>query len=580
MAAKKPRATSSRTTSEAPQGPRDYIAIAKAYAHEAIADRKGKRFGKWIRLGAKRFLDDLKRAGPRGPYRFDGDEARNACDFIEKLPHVEGVWDTQTIVLHPSHVWFVVQLFGFRNHDGTRRFTSALFAVARKNAKSTLAAAILLYVLCCEDEPGAQVLSAATTYDQASIVWKVAKRMVEKTSDLREAFLLEPFAKAIARYENGGTFKPIHAKASTQDGLNPSAVCLDEVHAHKDHDLLNVLKSAAGARRSPLFLYTTTEGYETPGPWPEIRTFAHHVLNGVLQADHFLFVLYAVDKDDKDFDAASWHKANPLMDVNPLLGKEITKEAIEAKGMPGKLAEFRIKRLNRAASVANGWTDLGRWSKCAGAVDLEALAGRKCWVGLDLASTRDLTVLRIVWREDGKWLTYGRGYVPKASVQTRAERGTVDYAAWVAAGRLVETEGDVTDYAVIEADINNLRELFDVRAIAFDPWNAQDLSNRLTEAGAPMIKFIQGAKSYHPAMQEVERAYVGGTMVHDGDPVLTWCAANLVARKDVNGNTAPDRQRSSDKIDHMAALFMAIGVALTEVEPDSVYESRGMVTLG
>ncbi|WP_235028930.1 terminase large subunit domain-containing protein, partial [Mycoplasmoides pneumoniae] len=137
-----------------------------------------------------------------------------------------------------------------------RRFTSALFAVARKNAKSTLSSSILLYCECCEPEEGAQVISAATTFPQASIIFNVAKRMVEKTPALREAFGLETWAKAITRFETGATFKPIHAKASTQDGLNPSHVGLDEIHAHKSADLLNVLTSAAGARGNPLWLYT------------------------------------------------------------------------------------------------------------------------------------------------------------------------------------------------------------------------------------------------------------------------------------------------------------------------------------
>jgi PAS domain S-box-containing protein len=240
------------------------------------------------------------------------------------------------------------------------------------------------------------------------------------------------------------------------------------------------------------------------------------------------------------------------------LGEDITES---------RESERKIKRLNRPASVANGWTDLERWRLCAGVVDLEELAGMPCWMALDLASTRDICALRLVWRVDGKWITWGRGYVPKASVDLRASRGTVSYVPWITSGHLIQTDGDVTDYAVIERDINELRERFDVRAIAFDPWNAQDLCNRLTEAQAPMIKFVQGAKSYHPAMQEVERAYVGKQLVHDGDPVLTWNAANLVARKDVNGNNAPDRQRSADKIDSMAALFMAVGVAMTDVEP-------------
>ncbi len=551
------------------ESPRDFVAIADAYAHAAATSR-GKRFGKWIKLAAKRYLADRKLARKRGaPFRFDADEACRACLFIELLPHVEGVWETPNIVLHESHVWFVVQLFGFRNLEGGRRFTSALLAVARKNAKSTLAAAILLYVFCGEDEPGAQILSAATTYDQAAIVWKIAKRMVEMSADLREAFLLEPFAKAIARHETGGTFKPIHAKASTQDGLNPSACELDEVHAHKSPDLLNVLKSAAGARRNPLFLYTTTEGYDTPGPWPELRKWAHRVLEGVLQAEHFLFVIYAVDVDDKDFDRDCWEKANPLMRVNPFLHAEIAKEAVEAAGMPSKLAEFQIKRLNRPASVASGWTDLTKWTRCATTLDLEALRAVPCWIGMDLASTGDFTAIRVVWRLDGTWLTWGRAYVPQASVAKRAERGTVSYAGWVASGHMIETEGDVTDYEVIERDIDALRERFNVQAIAFDKWNSQDLCNRLIAKGAPMVQFIQGPKSYHPAMQALELAYCGRTFAYDDDPVLVFCMANLVARKDANGNTAPDRSKSADKIDHAAALFMAMGVALTQ-QPEPV----------
>jgi phage terminase large subunit-like protein len=238
------------------------------------------KFGKWFRLAAKRFLDDLERAKSKSPpFIFDEWYAIDACDFIEELPHVEGEWGTVNVVLHPSHILFVVALFGFRNTDGTRRFTTALFAVARKNAKSFLCSAILLYCLCCEKENGAQVISAATTGSQARIVFNVAKRIVEKVAALRQQFMLESFANAMVRYETGGTFKPINAKASTQDGLNPSHCGIDEVHAHKNHDLLNVLKSAAGARRNPLFFYTTTEGYESPGPWGEIRHYIDGKLN-------------------------------------------------------------------------------------------------------------------------------------------------------------------------------------------------------------------------------------------------------------------------------------------------------------
>ena len=573
---KPPRKTSSRSSAAKPAEPADFVDVAIAYAKEAIADKKGKRFGVLIRQAARRFVDDLKRAKAKGsPFTFDREQANRPCRFIELLPHVEGVWKNPdgspqpNIRLHPSHVFFVVQLFGFRKPDGTRRFTSALFAVARKNAKSTLASAILLYCMCCEDEPGAQVISAATTGSQARIIWNTANRMAQKKATLREAFGLECWANAITRFDTGASFKPINAKASTQDGLNPSHVGLDEIHAHKSADLLNVLQSAAGARSNPLWLFTTTEGYANPGPWAEIRQFATKLLAGVFgaTADHFLAVFYAVDKDDGDFDEAAWFKANPLMDANPHLLSAIRKEAVEAKAMPSKLAEFQIKRLNRPAAAANGFILLPRWKSCAGDVDLEALRDVPCWVGLDLASTRDLTALRVVWRVDDQVLTWGRRWVPEHAVAQRTERGTVPYAGWVAAGLMEQTPGDVTDYAVIEQAVLDVCDRFNVQAVAFDRWNATELVSRLIEADVPMVEFIQGTKSYHPAMSELERLYMSGRLVHDGDPVLTWCASNLIARRDVNLNMAPDKRKAPDKIDDMTALLMALGISMaTESE--------------
>lgn len=549
-----------------------YLQIATDYAKAANADTKGRKHGKWIRLAADRFLRDLKRAKDDGcSFLFDDWHACDACDFIEKLPHVEGKWDTENIILHPAQVFFVVQLFGFRKRkDNSRRFSSALYATARKSGKSTISAGILLYCMCCEDESGAQVLSAATTFPQAEIIFKVAKRMVEKTYDLREAFGLECWAKAISRMETGSSFKPIHAKASTQDGLNPSHVGLDEIHAHKTADLLNVLTSAAGARSNPLWLYTTTEGYTNPGPWGEIRLFSQKLLEGVFQdtADHFLALFWAIDDSDKEFDEAAWVKANPLIDVNPHLLDAIRKEAVEAKQMPSKLAEFRIKRLNRQSATADGWVDLLRWQRCNGEVDLEWLLKHPCYGGLDLASTRDMCAFRLVWVIDGRTYTHGLRWVPESAIAYRTERGTVPYASWVAAGLIKQTEGNTTDYAIIEQDIKDVCEKFNVQQIAFDSWNASDLTNRLICADIPLIEFVQGPKSYHPAMQQLERSYIEGRLNHGGDPVLNWCASNLVARRDQNLNMAPDKKKCADKIDDMAALLMAVGISIVGVEQD------------
>lgn len=561
-----PRARRKRNEPPEQDEPRDYVAIAIDYAKQATLQRNRGKFGRWMRLAAARFLDDLKRTkAKKPPFVFDEWHAHDVCDFIEKLPHVEGVWDTETIVLHASDVFFLVNLFGFRLQDGTRRFTTALKAIARKNAKSTIAAAIGLYCETCEGEVGPQVITGATTGHQARVVFNIAKRMVERTGELRDAFRLEAYANAIPCHSNGGTFKPINAKASTQDGLNPSTLILDEIHAHKTHDLLNVLRSAAGARSNPLFLYTTTEGYENPGPWPELRHFAQQVLEGVIEADHFFAVIFAVDEEDKasgtpaddDFDESAWIKANPLMEVNPLLLKEIRKEAVEAKAMPGRHAEFKIKRLNRASSVAGGWVNVIKWKANSGPVDLDWLRSYPCWGGLDLASTRDLTSFRLLWKVDDVFYTHGWRFVPRSAVSLRTERGLVPYAAWVKAGYLIESGDEVTDYDAVQKCIIECRERYSVQKVGYDSWNARQMIKPLTDAGVPMQEVIQGTKTFHPAMKALEVAYMDGRLRHGNDPVLNWCASNLIARADANMNTAPDKKRAPDKIDDMVALLMA-----------------------
>lgn len=492
------------------------------------------------------------------------------CDFISNLPHVEGKWDSDTIELLDFQVFFLANLFGFRKVNGSRRFTSALFAIARKNAKSTLAGAIGLYCLTMEDEVGPQVIPAATTGDQARIVYNVARRMVDKTPNLQEAFNLQAYMKAIACYSNGGLMKPINSKASTQDGLNPSCIILDEIHAHRTHDLLNVLQSAAGARQNPLYLYTTTEGYETPGPWPEMRKFSQQVLEGVCEADHFFVLFYAIDDGDDEFNEKIWYKANPILESNEKLLSAIRKDADEAKAMPGRHAEFLIKRVNRQSSTSQGWIDLQRWKRCEGNVDLEYLKDYPCYGALDLASTRDLTSFRLVWIINNVIYTHGWRWVPETTVQQRIQRNLVPYSAWVKSGYMIETPGEVTDYDLIFKKVVDVCENFKLVKVAFDQWNAAQITSKLQKQDVPMEQFIQGPKSYHPAMKFFEEAYYDDRFRHGGDPVLTWCASNIVTRLDQNMNMAPDKKKSADKIDDMTALLMAVGIAVSVEEEDDL----------
>ena len=402
-------------------------------------------------------------------------------------------------------------------------------------------------------------------------IFNAAKRMGERCAPLRERYGLQVWAKQITRKVQGSSFKPLHAKASTQDGLNPSACLIDEVHAHKTPDLINVLTSAAGARAAPFFGYFTTEGYISAGPWGEIRMFADKVLDGIFEADHHLVIFFSVDPTDEDFEESAWVKANPLLLTNPHLLSAIRKEAEEARGMPSKLAEFRIKRLNRESNPPDTWVNLDRWNACDGnIVMLDDFAGLPTYAGLDLSSTTDLCSLRIVAdHPDRGFITWGRRWVPSEAVRVRTERGTVPYLGWTTAGLIETIEGEVIDnrvikQAVLDLDANLRACGAELVKLAGDPWNGRQVYGELIEDGITVEEFVQGPKSYHPVMQEFEKRYLGGNFAHGGDPVLKWCASNLVTRRDVNLNMAPDKKRAPEKIDDMVALLMAFGALLSD----------------
>ena len=546
---------------------RDYVQIALDYARWAADEKNAGEVGLFLRLGARRSLTMFEEAtSDAGRFDWSDWHANDICDFVEKLPHVEGVWDTPEIQLEPFQVWFLVMLFGFRHSKtGTRLVTTAVLLIGRKNAKSTLVAPIALYCLCCEGEVGPQVVTAATTGAQAGIVFNIAKRMVEQMPDLADAFHLTPRAKAVACFSNGGTFKAVNAKASTQDGLNPSCIVFDEVHAQKDRGLFDVLRSAAGARRSPLFLCPTTEGYENAGPWGDLRKMAHDVLRGVVEADHLFAAIFAIDDEDDELDPACWPKANPLMRVNPMLRAAIEKEAADAKTMPSAMAEFRIKRCNRPSSTAQGWTNLSRWNACRDQPDVASAARHESivYLALDLSESTDLCALRAIWRTpDGYANTIARRWIPASALKQRTNRGAMFFAGWVEKGLIEVCEGDVIDHRVVEAAVMEFCARFRVAKLGVDPWNATELTVRLIERGVQVEKFRQQFSSYHPAMSDLERVYLSGKLRHGGDPVLRWNAANLVPRFDEQRNVMPSKKRSADKIDDMCALIMANGMML------------------
>jgi phage terminase large subunit-like protein len=566
----------------------DWVGRATAFAEQAFADKRsekedddsGFRNNKWVRLAARRFLNDLKKQRQEDfPYYLCPFEAERACKFFSLLPHVEGNWESPTVVLEEWQVFIIVNIWGWRRvADGLRRFDKAYLALARKNGKSLFASGTGIYALACEKENGAQVVCGATTGSQARIVFDVASKMVQKTPKMIKAFKLEIFSKIILSHLNLGTFKPINSKASTQDGLNPHCIILDELHAHENRKLFDVLNSARGARRNPLSLFITTAGYNSMGICFEQQTVVQKILQEIVTLDNYFGIIFTLDEGDDPLEEDNWIKANPNLHVMNI--KNLRDEAAEARVSPNSLHDFLTKRMNVWTTAPNAFININEWKKCDGPVNLEELLNEECWGGVDLASTADLAAFRLLWRIDKKLITWGRFYLPEAAIQIGIEKYGIPYRQWVDAGHIVSTPGNVTDYEFIENDINECLDRFNIKKIGFDPWNASDLTNRLMAGGAPIELVRQGAQSLNAPMKEIERAYLSHNLAHAGDPVLTWNASNLVARKDANQNYAPDKEKSVQKIDGMCALFNAAAMMLSDTEEQfvSVYEKRGLAS--
>jgi len=302
----------------------NYCQIAYDYAIGATKDRYQKRHCKWVRLAAKRHIEDLKKK--KWKYHFDEWHGNDVCDFIEKMPHVEGSWDTKTITLEPPQIFMLVVIFGWRIDDH-RRFSNVYIEMARKGAKSTLTAGVSLYCLTCENEEGPQVIIGATTGAQAQKVFNPAQKMVKKTHAFRDAFGVTAWSRSITCDKNGGFIQTINSKSDTQDGWNPHVGILDELHAHKDRGLYDVIRSAFGSRKNPLMWCITTAGYILDGVCYEQRELVSKILEGVIEADHYFGIIFTLD-GEKDFqhnrktgddplDPNVWIKANPMLGITP-----------------------------------------------------------------------------------------------------------------------------------------------------------------------------------------------------------------------------------------------------------------------
>lgn len=563
---------------------RDYAGIALAYAKGAVADRYQRSHGKWVRLAAQRHLDDLKRARRKDfGFRFSEWHANDVCDFIEKLPHVEGVWQDPNIVLEPFQIFILVCVFGWRRKDnGYRRFTVVYEEVARKNAKSTKTAGISLYCLCCEGDVGPQVLTAATTYDQAKKVFHPAKRMVEKLPELQEAFGVTAWAKSITCMDNGGYMQPIHAKSKTQDGHNPKLVTLDELHAHEDRGLYDVMRSSQGQQINPLFWQITTAGFNLEGICFEQRAFAIKVLQGEVTAEHVFGIIFTLDRgidyspprknDDDPYDERNWIKSNPLLASadSQALWIYLRNRATEAQA--GSEGDFLTKNMNQWLGAAQAWLNSKKWAERAEpGLRLKDFRGLDCYLGADLSAVSDITALALVAvDQNNRLLVKTWFFVPEAALErtSQADRENVElYKKWKAARKLIVQPGDMIDIEHVRRRAARIARGLGVKKITSDQWNsltfASQLNAELATPDEPIAHIMtKTAANVTPAARDIEtrvHATKDVLIAHDDNPVMNWMVGNTVVDRRVNGSLLPKKPKamSRQKIDGVDAMINA-----------------------
>ena len=549
---------------------RDYGLLARQYAADVVGGRIPA--SQWVRLACERQDRDMMRAtDPSWPYVWSDAHAAEACAFLEQLPHVEGTWSSLTIRLEPCQVFWVSCLFGWRRraHLARRRFTIWYLEIGRKAAKSTLMAGLALFHLLHEHEPGASVVCGATTGSQARIVFGIAQRMVARSPWLR-AQGLQALANAIV--SDDGSIKPVNAKASTQDGLNPSCIVLDESHAQK-FALHDVLKSAQGARTNPLLLCPTTAGYDLLSVGYALRTMVTKVLQQVFEADHVLGLIYTIDDGDDWRDAGVWAKANPMIGTTPTR-EWVASYCADAQLTPGLEGEFRVKVCSEWAQSAKTWLSMTQWDACADeTLRLEQFTGERCWIGADLAQRDDLTAVALCFERAGDVVAFVKYYLPREVVAARA-RTVPAYAAWVKAGILEMTEGNMTDLGRIEADIRAWCQQFTVQAIRIDPFGSHQLLARLEADQLPAAVCEKNRRTMTAPCRELEARVKYQKFRHTGNPCLKWNASNVVVTRGVDDSLIPkqDQENSPNKIDGIDAILQAISPMLIAAAPAPEYQ--------
>jgi phage terminase large subunit-like protein len=504
--------------------------------------------------------------------------------FLQLCPHIKGPLRGKRLILEPWQCFIMLNIFGLIDNTTDKRVVRRAYVeVARGNGKSALTSALALYMLCADSEGGPEVYSAATSRDQAKIVWEASKNMAQLDKQMRDNLGLDLRAFEIRHPASHGVYKALSAEGNYQDGLNIHFAVVDELHAHKTREVFDVLLTGCGKREQSLLFSITTAGFNVAGVCFEERSYLAKILDNQAQDESFWGVIYTTDNWDSWTDKDCWAKANPNwgISVMPAMIESTFKKAL---AMPSSQGNFRTKHLNEWLNADHAWMDMVKWDSTTTSLPLSTFKDRSCYLALDLATKNDLCAAALVFPLDDDfcvengintgtlYATYQSFWLPEKAIK---EERNDSYEGWVHEGFINQCRGDVVDFGDVEDWIlKYVRQEFALLEVAYDPMQATQLAQNLVNEGLEMVEFRQNVLNFSEPMKEIDAMIRTGALIHEDNPVMTWCMSNVVAHLDAKDNIYPRKARAENKIDGVVALIMGIARAMfSDANSRSVYDS-------
>ena len=550
--------------------------------------------GRLVHLACIRHLRDLEEGELRGIH-FDLDAALEAIGFFSLLNLPDS---SQPFILQPWQQFVIGSIFGWKSADGARRFRTAYIEAGKGSGKSPLAAGVGLYGLVMDGERAAEIYAAATTTDQASILFRDAKNLIDASPQLRRR--LEVGRWNVAHHPSKSFFRPVSSEHRQLDGKRVHFALIDEIHEHPTSLVVDKLRAGTKGRRQALIFEITNSGFDQTSVCWHHHEYSAKVLGGVLQDDSwFAYIctldpcaIHEADGKEQPVDGchdcddwrneACWLKANPNLGISikPQYLREQVREAI---GMPSK--EGIVKRLNFClwTQGKSAWLPPTLWSRGAGPIDREALKGRECFGGLDMASKIDLAAFVLDfpdWPEPGHATLLAWFWSCQEYVDMAVREWSIPYHLWEKQGLLTVCDGNCIDPAMIEETVKEAYDVFELKEVAYDPWNAQSSALHLQQHGVKMVEFAQTLKNFNEPAKSFEMLLRQGKLHHGGNGVLNYMASCVTVITDASGNIRPVKPEhgTRKKVDGIVAAVMARGRAILMSAP-SVYDTRGVANL-